>query len=202
MKVIVDLLFLLVFGYLCYRFFRLAIKMKQPAVFPITEEDLKAIRTQPQKAVNKPLLSHQKIGLLMMGLTLLFLLIVVIFILLDSTIQTSYFIIPLLTLLNFNQFWNLFAIVEDGVLCGGRFVQWKSIQSFQFEPIDTNHRFYGYAPEVNSGHELKIKTKFTEVSCIVTSEAVKEKLTGLLENHAWVDSENSERYNEVKRRER
>ncbi|MFS0689989.1 hypothetical protein AB1K89_12220 [Sporosarcina sp. 179-K 8C2 HS] len=181
MKLLTDILFLLLLGYLCFRFIRLFINLKQLAVFPISEEDLKAIRTQPQKVVNWPVISHQKSGLFVMGLTLLSLLILLVFKFLDSTIQITYYIIPLFALFNFNQAWNLFAIVEDGVLCGGRFLPWKSIRSYQFEQIDTNHRFYGYSPEVNSGYELEMKTQYSTVSCIVTSEAVKEKLTGILD---------------------
>ncbi|WP_252504373.1 DUF5673 domain-containing protein [Sporosarcina sp. Marseille-Q4943] len=181
MKILTNILFLLLLGYLCFRFIRLIIKLKRPAVFPITEEDLKAIRRQPQKAVNLPVISEQKSGFFVMGVTLLGLLLLAVFKLQDSTIQTPYLIIPLVALINFNQSWNLFAIVEDGVLCGGRFVPWKRIQSYQFEQIDTNHRFYGYSPEVNSGYELKISTRFFEVGCIVTSEERKEKLTKILD---------------------
>jgi len=77
--------------------------------------------------------------------------------------------------------WNLFAVQEGGVLCGGRFLSWKKIQSYQFEPISPNQRLYGYNPEVNSGWELLIQTRLSAVSCIVTSEEVKEKLTRMLE---------------------
>ena len=180
MNLIMSILFLLVLGYFCFRYVRLVIKIKQPAVFPVTEEELKAIRKQPQKPVSLPVLSHQKNSFILSGLTLVLLLMIAIYAL-NSTTGWPTFIIFIPALLNFNQFWNLFAIIEDGVLCGGRFVPWKSIQSYQFEPIDTNHRFYGYAPEVNSGYELKIKTKQSAVSCIVTSEEVKEKLAGILD---------------------
>ncbi|MCM3638950.1 hypothetical protein M3152_14700 [Sporosarcina luteola] len=173
----------ILFLFLCFRIFRLLIRMKQPVIFPVTEEDLQEIRIQPKKSVELPIINQQKTGLLWLGLTLLFLLILVVFDLLSTSKDLSYAVIPLLVLFTFNQVWNLFAIVENGVLCGGRFVSWKNIQSYHFEGIDQNHRFYGYSPEVNSGYELWITTKFSEVSCIVTSEAVKEKLAGILDGH-------------------
>lgn len=183
MEIITDILFLLLFGYLCFWFYRLLIKMKKPLVFPVKEEDLKAVRRWPQKALDPPVISRQKSGLFVMGVALISLLLLLVFKLQDSTIQMPYYTIPFLVLLNFNQAWNLFAIVEDGVLCGGRFIPGKKIQSYQIIQIDMNHRFYGYSPEVNSGYELKIKTKLSGVSCIVMSEAVKEKLAGILDAH-------------------
>lgn len=183
MKIITDILFWVVFGYLLFRFFQLVIKMKQPAIIPFTEEDLKSIRRYPQKTVGLPILSQQKTGLFLMGVMLIGLLVLAVLKAQDHTIQSPYYIIPLLAILNFNQSWNLFAIVKDGVLCGGKFVPWMRIQSYQFVPIDSNHRFYGYVPEVNSGYELQIKTKFTGAYCIVTSETVKEKLAVILDNN-------------------
>lgn len=177
--IINGILFLL----LCFRFFRILIKMKQPAVFPVTEEDLKATRIQPKITVELPIISRQKTGLLKMGIVLLLLFSLMVIDLFSKSIALPYAIVIILALFNFNQFWNLFAIVEDGVLCGGRVVPWKSIQSYQFEQIDMNHHFYRDSPEVNIGYELWIITKYSEVSCIVTSEAVKEKLTGILDAH-------------------
>ena len=49
MKIIVSVLLLLILGYVLFKFFRLKSKMKQAVVFPVTEEELKAIRTQPKK---------------------------------------------------------------------------------------------------------------------------------------------------------
>jgi len=157
--------------------------MKQPTVFPVMEEDLKATRIQPKIAVELPIISRQKTGLLMMGIVLLLIFSFMVIDLFSKSIALPYAIVIILALFNFNQFWNLFAIVKDGVLCGGRFVPWKRIQSYQFEQIDMNHHFYGDSPEVNNGYKLWITTKYSEVSCIVTSEAVKEKLTGILDAH-------------------
>jgi hypothetical protein len=52
---------------------------------------------------------------------------------------------------------NVFAIVEGGALSGSRFVAWKIMKSFDFIPIDENHKFYGYSKEVNNGYEFKLK---------------------------------------------
>lgn len=179
--IITSLLFLLGFGYIFYKFLRIVIKLKQPIVFPVTQEDLESIRIIPKKAVNLPILSHQKSGLLLTGITLLFILIILVLDIFKDSRLYSFFIIYIPFLFNFNQAWNLFTLVEEGVLCGGRFVLWKRIQSYHFKPIDVHSRFYGFSPEVNNGYELWITTKFSEVSCIVTSEDVKEKLAGILD---------------------
>lgn len=176
-----DILTGILFLFLCFRFFRLVIKMKQPTVFPVTEEDLQAIRVQSKKTIERPVISQQKSALTWLGFNLSIFLILAVYSLLDTTINLSYAVPLILTLIYFNYIWNLFAIVEGGVLSGGKFVSWKNIQSYHFEEIDENHRFYGDSPEVNSGYELWIVTKYSEVSCVVTSVAVKEKLTGILD---------------------
>ncbi|BAQ10870.1 hypothetical protein OXB_2399 [Bacillus sp. OxB-1] len=183
MKIVTGILFLLCLGYFYYRFFRLLIKMKQSAVFPKTEEDWRTIRKQPQKAVDLPGISHQKTGFFMNGLTLLFLTIFVIGNLFSSNTNWPAYLVFIPIFFNLSQVWNLFAIVKDGILSGGRFVPWKSIRSYHFVPIDTNHRFYGYSPEVNGGYELKIQTKRSAVSCIVTSETGREKVAEVLDAH-------------------
>ena len=176
-----SLLFLFGLGYIFFKFFRIVIKLKQPIVFPITEEDLKSIRIQPKKTVSLPVLSQQKSGLFITGYALLFILLLLFFDLFEGSRLYAFYIIFIPLYFNFNQTWNLFAIVESGVLCGGRFVPWKKVHSYHFEPIDINNRFYGFSPKVNAGYELWVTTKFSEVSCIVTSEEVKEKLTGILD---------------------
>ncbi|MGG0668685.1 hypothetical protein [Sporosarcina koreensis] len=178
-----DILTGTLFLFLCFRFFRLVIKMKQPIVFPVTEEDLQAIRVQPKKTIERPIVFEQKSALKWLGFSLAIFLIMAVYNLLDTTIHLPSAYVFIWSLINFNHIWNLFAVVEDGVLCGGKFVSWKNIRSYHFEEIDKHHRFYGDSPEVNSGYELWIMTKYSEVSCVVTSEVVKEKLAGILDAH-------------------
>jgi hypothetical protein len=40
---------------------------------------------------------------------------------------------------------------------------------------------------INNGYELKIKTKLFPISCIITSEETKEKLTNILSKHAMAN---------------
>ncbi len=183
MEVTMSIVFLLFLGCFCFEFIRVLIKMKQPMLFPETKEEMVAIRKQPQKAVNLPTALHQKTGILLNAVTLLFVSSLVVFNLFSSNVHWTAYIIFIPALLTLGQAWNMFAIVKDGVLSGGRFVPWKHIRSYKFEPIDTNHRFYGYAPEVNSGYELKIETNRRSMSCLVTSETVKEKLVEVLNAH-------------------
>lgn len=187
-----DILTGILFLFLCFRFFRLVIKMRQPTAFPVTEEDLQAIRVQPKKTIERPVISQQRSALKWLGFSLSIFLILAAYKLLDTTINLPYATVLIWALIYFNYIWNLFAFVEGGVLCGGKFVSWKSIQSYHFEEIDKNHRFYGDSPEVNSGHELWIMTKYSEISCVVTSEVVKEKLVGILDAHLKADKRNKE----------
>src|SRR5690606_27383198 len=78
---------------------------------------------------------------------------------------------------------NLFAVLDDGFLVGGKFISWGRIKEYQFIPIDMNHRSYGYYREVNKAYELKIKEKFRTYSLIVMTEEMKGKLEQLLNNN-------------------
>lgn len=79
---------------------------------------------------------------------------------------------------------NLFAIVDDGILSGNRFISWNKIKDVQFIPIDMNHRFYGFNKEVNNGYELKVKGRFRSTSCVVMSDEMKDKLTEIISEKA------------------
>ncbi|MCG3087674.1 hypothetical protein [Sporosarcina cyprini] len=182
-QMIITIVFMMFFIPYVYLYLRQIIKMNQTAVFPVTEEDVKAIRRQPKAPIGLMGISHQKIGLYLNGS------LIALAFLLEISKKLGYFIdwtslsFILPGLINYNQTWNVFAIMDDGVLCGGRFVPWKRMQSYEFEPINKDHRYYGYVSEVNSGYELEIKTKLTYVNCIVTSEEAKEKLSALLDAH-------------------
>ena len=166
-----------------YLYLRQIIKMNQTATFPVTKEDVTAIRRQPKAPIALPRIAHQKLGFYINGIVILILLFLLIAKMLGYFSEWTYFSILFPMLINYNQTWNVFAIMDNGVLCGGRFIPWKRIQFYEFKPIDNDHRYYGYVPEVNGGYELEIKTKFTSVNCIVTSEAAKDKLSGILDAH-------------------
>ena len=97
-----------------------------------------------------------------------------------SEINLSLYLTLLLPATSAKDVYSLFAFVEEGVISGFRFVPWGRITSFEYVPIDINHRFYGYAKEVNNSYELKMKTKFGSVSCVVLTEEMREKLTAIL----------------------
>lgn len=181
-----SLLFFILLFYLSFRFFRLLLKMRQPVVFPMTREDWKAIRVRPEKEVGLPNVSNQKTGVLTNGLLLVLLTAVALVDVFIAKQNWPIFIVFIPALLNLTKVWNLFAVQEEGILCGERFLPWKRIQSYQFIPIDLNHHFYGFSSEVNEGWEFMIKTKFSTISCLVTTEEVKEKLTGLLDEQLAV----------------
>lgn len=167
--------------YYVIRFVRVLLRWKHPVVFPLTEDEWASIGVHPNKKIGKLSISHQKIAVWGNGLIIFLMIAWIVF---ETFIAKRHFpaviaFIP--TLWNLPKLWNLFAFQEDGIVCGYRFVPWKRVQSYQFIPIDQNHRYYGYSPALNEGYELMIHTKLTEVSCLVTTERVKEKLGLLLD---------------------
>lgn len=178
-----SLLFLIVIGYATFKFIQLLRMMRKEIILPATSEELLAIRKYPQKTVDFPNYDKQKVGIIFYSILLLF--VVVMFILGKFILDFDWplYLLLFLPFSNTQNLLNLFAVVEEGLLIGDRFIAWKKVKSFQFIPIDVNHRFYGYSKEVNDGYELKIKMKIFSTSCIVTSDEVKEKLAGILNNH-------------------
>ncbi|HWI47044.1 MAG TPA: hypothetical protein VNU45_02325 [Rummeliibacillus sp.] len=180
MELFINIVFLIVIGYFCYKFIRLLVKLKKDKIFPITNEELIAIRTYPQKVVRLPTISKQKTEIFLYSFLLLFIIGMYIIGVFFKGLDTSFYLLMFLPLSYSHNLLNLFAIINDGVLSGNRFVPWKKIKSFQFVLINLNHRYYGYSKEVNDGYELIMKEKFSTIRCIVTTNEAKEKLTKIL----------------------
>ncbi|OZU87694.1 hypothetical protein CIL03_15110 [Virgibacillus indicus] len=191
MKLFMDILFLFIIGYYTYKFIQILFKMKQKVILPATDEEMSAIRIQPEKALDFPAYSKQKTGIIIYSFMLLF----VIVLFFAGTFfhlfgWQIYWLIFLPMAYSFNLL-NMFAVINDGLLCGNRFVAWNKIKSFHFVPMDINNKYYGHSKEVNEGFELKIKTKGFPISCFIISEEMKEKLTGIFSEHVMVDRKES-----------
>lgn len=184
LNLLAVVLCLFVISYQAYKLIQLLLKMKQEKLAPITAEELAALRKYPQKPVDAPVYFKQRTGLIIECSMLLFLMVVLFMGLFFDQFDWPFFFFILLPFSYSNDVLNLFAVVEDGLLSGNRFIAWDQIKSFQFVPIDLNHRYYGFDKEVNEGYELIIKRKVCSTSCIVTSAEMKEKLTALLHEHA------------------
>ncbi|MGX6445223.1 hypothetical protein ACWM35_18565 [Neobacillus sp. K501] len=189
MKILMNVIFLIIMLYESYRFGQLMIKMKQKHLLPTTNEELVSIRKYPQEPVEIPTFSKQKFGISVYGLMLLFFIVMLIIAALNKNLDWHFYLLFLLPFTYSQNLLNVFAIVDDGLLNGSRFVAWDKIKSFSFVQIDTNHKFYGYDKEVNNGYELKMKTKFIPISCIITSDRMKEKITKVLCEHGIVNIE-------------
>jgi hypothetical protein len=192
MKLLLSVTLLIVIVYHCSKFVQLLIKMNQKIVLPSTKEEMLTIRKYPQKAVVEPTLSKHKVGIIVYFLMLIYLIAMIIIGTVNKNIEWSFYLLLFLPLIYSHNLLNVFASVDGGLLSGSRFVKWKSIKSFEFIPINANHKFYGYSKEVNNGYELKIKTKVFPISCIVTSEGTKKKLTKLLSENAAAIQNNSQ----------
>src|SRR5699024_2897419 len=178
-----DILFLIVIGYFCFKFIQLLMKMRQKIILPITNEDISAIRKHPEKPVDFPTYSKQKAGIIMYSIMLLFVIVMFLLGVFFQLFDWSLYLLLFLPIANSHSLLNLFAVVDDGLLSGSRFVAWKKIKSFHFVPIDPNHKYYGFSREANDGYELKIKTKGFPISFVVTSDEMKETLNKALGEH-------------------
>jgi len=191
MKILLSVSFLFIIVYHSFKFVQLLRKMNQKIILPSTNEELLTIRTYPEKPVVEPKLSKHKVGIFVYILMLIFLISMLIIGIMNKDINWSFYLLLLLPLIHSHNLLNVFASVDGGLLSGSRFVKWKSIKSFEFIPISANHRYYGYSKEVNNGYELKIKTKIFPISCIITAEETKKKLTKLLSENAAAIEKNS-----------
>jgi hypothetical protein len=184
MNLAIKLIVVMIIGYHSLRFFQLMIKMKQKSLLPITAEERWQIRKFPQKPVKPPNFVNQKWGILMYSLMLLFMLVIFLLGLLGQ-FNGSYYLILLIPLLQSHHLFPMFAILEEGIIIGNRYVPWSSVKSYRIVSIDSNHRYYGYEKEVNSGFEFILKGTFFRSSVLVTSHEMKEKLTKLLDKHLF-----------------
>jgi len=169
-------LFVMIMGYVSYGFIRVLIKMKQSIILPVTEEERLAIRKHPEKPVDFPIYSSQKRGIIIYFSVLVFVSIMFVLGVSLQLLDWPFYLLLLLPVANSYNLLNLFAVLEDGLLSGRRFIAWKNLKSYQFISIDIDHRYYGFTKEANVGYELKIKTSGFSVSCVVTSIEMKEKL--------------------------
>ena len=172
--------FIAIVFYYAYQFIQVLIKMKQDIVLPVTAEELSSIWKEPQKTVKPPTYSSQKAGIIFYVLVLIF--IIGMFILnwqFRQVVSMIYFLV-MIPVFHLSNVLNLFAVTKDGILCGARFASWENIKSYEFVRIDVNHNYYGFSREVNDQYELRIKTRFSTLSCIITKDEMKEKLSDLL----------------------
>ncbi|KAB2331972.1 hypothetical protein [Bacillus mesophilum] len=181
MKIFMTVLFFFIIGFSAFKLLQLLFKMNKKPLVPLNNEDLQHIRKHPQSPVKFPTFSQHKTGLITYSLLLIYLSVMVLMGVFYWQLQWAMYLCIFLPLIHTTNLLNLFAVLNDGLLCGTRFIPWKNIKSFRFVEINQNHRFYGFGKEVNSGYELKIQTNFLPVSCIVTSDMMKEKLTEVME---------------------
>ena len=190
MKLFLDTLFFIILGYYSYKFIIVLLKMKREALMPITSEESAVIRKIPERPVDLPTYSKQKVGIIIYSFMLLFVYILfIVGAVVLKEFNWSFYLLLFLPFSHSQNVFNMFAVVDDGLLSGSRLIVWKKIKSFQFIPIGINHKYYGYSKEVNEGYELKIEGKIFSESCIVTSPEMKEKLTRILSEHAKVIEE-------------
>lgn len=183
LKLLMDILFFIFIGYFSYQFILMLLKMKQKVILPVTHEEIAVIRKHPDKRVDFPTYAKQKVGIIIYSCMLL---LVIVMFLLGAFFQLfgwTLYLLIFVPLANSYNLLNLFAVVEDGLLSGNRFIPWKKIKSFQFVPIDINHKYYGFSKEANDGYELRIKTIGFPASCVVTSIEMKKKLINILKKH-------------------
>ncbi len=188
MKTTVIVLFLILIAYQIMRYIQVLVNMRKKAIFPVEEKDIMAIRRHPVRPVVRPTYKDQKNGIIIYGVFLLFML--ALFIYIVSLENWPLLLTPAISLLYLHNLFNMFSILKEGLLVGGQFVHWKDIKSFQFKPIDIDHRFYGHTKEVNeAGYELVFNRRLFNSYCIVISEETKDKITEILIKYGKVAEE-------------
>lgn len=183
MKIAIGILFFAVIAYHLFHFIRLLIKMKEDVIFPDNEVEAVAVRKFPDKKLEPPTYKAQKVGIMFYSFLLVFM--IGFFTTFASVQEFNNWLIFLFILLPFSHshdVFNMFAVLEDGLLVGSRFIPWKRVKSVQFKRIDINHRYYGHSKEVNDkGYEMIIGKGFSRINCIVVSSEMKEKLTEIIQ---------------------
>ncbi|MDX8045284.1 DUF5673 domain-containing protein [Gracilibacillus sp. S3-1-1] len=197
MEIVISIVFIMLIAYHLYKFIYMLTKLNQPASLPKTENDLSELRSTSLNKLKPSTFKGQKLGIILYTITLL-----IASSLLITMITTNQFTLafaPLLVPLLFAEqhYFSQFAIREDGILSNTRFVPWKKIRSFTFIHIDINHRNYGY-PEINDKYELKIKTTFGAIRCIVLTDELKERLAEELIAHHVPEATSNEKITPIK----
>jgi hypothetical protein len=178
-----NLLFFIILSYYSFKFVQVLVKMKRNVVIPANVEEIVSIRNYPQKHVDFPTYSKQKRGIFIYALMVLFVFTMSLIGSLINKFDWTFYLLLFLPLSQSYNLLNLFVVLEDGIISGNRFIAWRRIKSFNFVPIDVNHKYYGYEKEVNSGYEVIIKGTLLSVSVIITSDEMKERLSKLLNEH-------------------
>lgn len=162
-------------------FFRVLLAMRDDILFPIELEDLQSVKITPLKHVKSPTFSEQKVGIIVYAIAILFAA-AMIFTLWHFQLELVplLFFMAIAPLFHTKDLLNQFAVTKTGVMAGVRFMGWKQMKYYEWINIDKNHFHYGHAEDVNNSYELKIYGKLFSISCIVTTEETKEKLTGIL----------------------
>jgi len=184
MKLLLDAVFFVIIGYYCIRFIQVLIRMSSKIIFPITPEERAVIRKQPDKVLDPPTYSKQKVGIIIYSIMLLFIISMYFIGLTFNEINWSIYLLVFTPLTTSSNLLNLFAVTRDGIMSGMRFVPWDKMKSYEFVRIDLNHKYYGFSKEVNNKYELIIQTKSFPINCIVTSDEMKERLENILNQHA------------------
>ena len=183
MKTVIYLIYGLLILCIVYRFFVLLTKMKQPIIYPVREEEQSSLRVYPQNIIQSPRPNQQKAGIVLYLLMILYLVAVIILEYYFKSISWPLLFLAFVPYFQLQQVFNMFAVVEGGILCVGRFIHWQSIKVYEWTEINQNHRFYGYGEEVNHGYELRFKLKplYFPAYVVVTDKKVKQRLTELLD---------------------
>jgi hypothetical protein len=183
LKIGIGSVFLLFILFKVYQLFQVLLKMRRPIQFPANNDEALDIRRFPQKALKYPTYANLRGGLITYSIILMILVAVFISSMLLEEFDWPFYFLFIIPLINSNNLLHLFAVVENGIIIGHRFIPWKRMKSFHFVQVDINHNYYGFSKEVNEGQELKIKTAFATKSLLVTSKSAQEKLTNLLVDH-------------------
>lgn len=195
---IIEITVLVAMLYYTFRLIQVLVKMRQTIIFPSTVQEVKALRKYPQKTVDNPTYKYQKSGFLLNILAVLFIAAMFSIGMITEALGSNHYLF-MLAFLVYSYLMlqlNLFAVIDDGLLIGSRFIPWERIKKLYFTPIDVDHRYYGHTKEANGGYVLKIKTRIGFRQVIIMSEDLKHQLSQLMHEHVATKGKAAEKVHE------
>lgn len=176
-------IFILLFYYV-FNLIRLIGALNRPKLLPANEADVKLIRMHPQKGkydMAEPTLRGQRFGLMMYGVILL---------VIAGFFYTALFtdfgdwyilIVAIVPMFQMGNIVSAFAVLEDGVIVGSKFLSWSEIKGYEYVPIDVNNKFYGYDSEFNdSGYVVRFHQTILSKNGVIANDEMKARLDKIL----------------------
>src|SRR5690625_3185903 len=100
-------------------------------IYPLTNDELLNTRKSPEKKLDPPVFQAQRKGLIVYFIFFTILILLIILGVMFEPTNFSFYPFLFISLFYLYDLANLFAIVEEGILIGSRFIPWRKIKYFE-----------------------------------------------------------------------